>query len=112
MKRRPLLAILVMKKMMVLFAMALALQVATAQTASGGSSRKKTEMNQKIGKQTANNLIVLDQMKEDQAIKQHSEMSYGSAGSNSGQWRGLIILLKLIFILTAFASRSDSAGND
>jgi hypothetical protein len=103
-----------MKKIMIFFAMVLALQVLTAQTVPDGSSHQETEMRQKSSCQTANDTFLIDQLKSDQLINQYSEMSYGGNSSQSGQSRGLLALLKLILIGFAFASRGNgnSSGND
>jgi len=113
-KQVELLKIKAMKKMLVVFAMILAFQAIAAQTASGGygRSRQETEMNQRFGKQTECKSITVNQTKGEQTIRNYSEMSIGSTRSNSGQWRGLVILIKLIVIGVAFASRGGSDSND
>lgn len=101
-----------MKKIMILIAMVMAMQVATAETALEGSTHSETEMKQKPVNQTANDTITIYQIDHEQLIRNYGEMPISNSGSSHGQWRGLIVLLKLILIGSAFASRGNSSGNE
>lgn len=97
---------------MILIAMVMAIQVATAKVTSEGNTHSETEMKQKSVNQTANDTITIYQIDHEQLIRKYGEMPMSNSGSSHGQWRGLIVLLKLILIGSAFASRGDSSGNE